>query len=407
MLALDFDVTLGSFRAAVKLSSGTGETTVILGESGSGKTTVLRVLAGLLSPQQGSLMLDDQVYLDTAAGLAVPAQDRPIGYVFQDYALFPHLSVYDNIAFGLKMQRTSKKEIRPRVAQALAQAHLIGYDDRRPRELSGGQQQRVAIARALALRPRLLLLDESLSALDIQTRRQVVRELREILSELHLTTVMVSHQYSDALNLAHHIMVLEGGRVIQEGTHLDLLRHPKSSYIAEMTGVNRFEGTIVAYDRDNRTCRVLLAGDQETPIEMNGSDGLRPQDSRQLAVGDSVIAVVHPRHVTLLAKRPNGGCQNLVICTVSQATPVSATPSTNDDRMEGLLRVVMVIDPRLPTLTADITVDSSTDLSLSEGTEVCACFDQREVIVFVDEATSQGGDFRDTSSATLPVETRS
>ena len=181
MLDLHFDVTLGSFRAAIDLSTPSGETTVVLGESGSGKTTVLRVLAGLLSPQKGLLVLDDDVYLDTDKGIAVPTQDRPIGYVFQDYALFPHLSVYDNIAFGLKMQRIPKGEVRQRVAQALTQAHLVGYDDRRPRELSGGQQQRVAIARALALRPRLLLLDESLSALDIQTRHQVVRELREIL----------------------------------------------------------------------------------------------------------------------------------------------------------------------------------------------------------------------------------
>ncbi len=392
MLDLDFDVTLGSFRAAVKLRSGTGETTVILGESGSGKTTVLRVLAGLLSPQRGSFVLDEEFYLDTATRIEVPAQDRPIGYVFQDYALFPHLSVFDNIAFGLKMQRVAKGQIRKRVAQALAQAHLIGYDDRRPRELSGGQQQRVAIARALALRPRLLLLDESLSALDIQTRRQVVRELREILSELQLTTVMVSHQYSDALNLAHHIMVLEGGRVIQEGTHIDLLRHPKSSYIAEMTGVNRFAGTIVSYKRDSETCRFSLPGDQETRLEMDGSDGLGPQPGGRFAVGDRAIAVIHPRNVRLSILPPPAPANTPIACVVSQVTPVSASLSAVDDRMEGLLRVVMVIDSRLPTLTADITVDSSTEPLFSEGTKVYATVEPGDVTVFPDEPARQVSD---------------
>jgi molybdate transport system ATP-binding protein len=406
VLALDFDVTLGSFRAAVKLRSGIGETTVILGESGSGKTTVLRVLAGLLSPQQGSFVLDDQVYLDTGTRVEVPVQNRPIGYVFQDYALFPHLSVYDNIAFGLKMQRVAKNEIRTRVAQALAQAHLVGYDDRRPRELSGGQQQRVAIARALALRPRLLLLDESLSALDIQTRRQVVRELRDILSELQLTTVMVSHQYSDALNLAHHIMVLEGGRVIQEGNHLDLLRHPKSSYIAEMTGVNRLTGTIMRHDRDSGFTRFGVPGDHETRLEIDGSDGRVPEDSGQLAVGDRAIAVIHPRNVRLSTHPPTAFSNSPISCVVSQVTPVSTSLSTVADRMEGLLRVVTVIDPGLPTLTADITVDSSTELPYSEGTTVYASIEPSDVTVFPDEPVRQVAEPPETSSQIVQPVTR-
>jgi molybdate transport system ATP-binding protein len=385
MLNLHFDVTLGTFRAAVNLSTGSGGTTVILGESGSGKTTVLRILAGQLAPQQGSFVLDDEVYLDTAKGIAVPTQDRPIGYVFQDYALFPHMSVYDNIAFGLKMQRFHKAEIRTRVAQALTQAHLVGYDDRRPRELSGGQQQRVAIARALALRPRLLLLDESLSALDIQTRRQVVRELREVLEDLGLTTVMVSHQYSDALNLAHHILVLERGLVIQEGTHLDLLQHPRSSYIAEMTGVNRFEGTILRYDDAAGICRVRLSTGDSGNLEIEGVRGLGSDGSTDLFAGAPVIAVVHPRNVVFCPNSPRVRDENAVPCVVSQVTPLSASVSTASDRMEGLLRVVALIDPVLPTLTADMTVDSSSQWKLSDGDHVTACFSPRDVRVYVND----------------------
>ena len=385
MLDLQFDVTLGSFRAAINLSSARGETTVILGESGSGKTTVLRVLAGLLTPQEGSFRLDDDVYLDTANGVEIPAQDRPIGYVFQDYALFPHLSVYDNIAFGLKMQRIRKTEIRQRVAQALTQAHLVGYDDRRPRELSGGQQQRVAIARALALRPRLLLLDESLSALDIQTRRQVVRELRQILSELQLTTVMVSHQYSDALNLANHIMVLEGGTVIQEGSHLDLLRHPRSSYIAEMTGVNRFEGTILRYDANSGTCRVLIIGDDDFRLEIDGVEGDASDADPRLSVGATATVVIHPRNITLSATVPDAASGNVISCVVSQMTPISANLSAVRDQIEGLFRVDAIIDPHLPMLTADITLDSSSHDWLSEGTTLLADIDPRDVLVFADQ----------------------
>src|SRR5262249_19047701 len=133
-----------------------------------------------------------------------------------------------------------------RVAAALAQVHLVGYDDRRPAQLSGGQQQRVAIARALALRPQLLLLDESLSALDIQTRHEVQQELREVLSGLALTAVMVTHQYRDALIFADQIIVLDGGRITQQGSHADLLNDPSSSYVAEMVGVNYLAGTVLA-----------------------------------------------------------------------------------------------------------------------------------------------------------------
>src|SRR5215471_18368368 len=228
MLDAHFEILLGSFHLDMGFSSESGTTTVILGESGCGKSTVLRLLAGLLHPDKGHFVLDEEIYVDTKQHINIPPQERPIGFVFQDYVLFPHLSVFDNVAFGLRMQGTHKKEIRKRVAEALEQVHLVGYDERRPKKLSGGQQQRVAIARALATRPQLLLLDESLSALDIQTRREVEQELRQILSRLQLTTVMVSHQYIDALLFGHQIIVLDQGHVIQQGNHLDLLLQPHS-----------------------------------------------------------------------------------------------------------------------------------------------------------------------------------
>ena len=314
--------------------SAAAETTVLLGESGSGKTTVLRFLAGLLAADHGWLVLDDELYVDTAEKFSIPAQDRPVGYVFQDYVLFPHLTVYENVAFGLRMQDVDEKVIKQRVGEVMEQAHLVGYDDRHPKELSGGQQQRVAIARALAMRPQLLLLDESLSALDIQTRHEVERELHEILAELKLTTVMVSHQYSDALNFADHIIVLERGSVIQRGVHADLLRHPRSGYVAQMVGVNRLAGTVLSCIR-----RPGLPG------RRRGGHGDRRQPAgapraRKRGDGDRPPAELHALH-----ERPERGAANVFRCEIVRTYPVSASVSTRNGAMEGLIRVSLCSAP--------------------------------------------------------------
>src|SRR2546421_974619 len=159
MLKAVLDTHLNDFHLETNLSAEPGKTTVLLGESGAGKSTVLRLLAGLLHPQQGHISLDETIYYDSERRICIPPQERPFGYVFQDYALFPHLSVYENVAFGLRAQHLGRALIRQRVGQALEQVRLPGFEQRRPSQLSGGQQQRVAVARALALQPRLLLLD--------------------------------------------------------------------------------------------------------------------------------------------------------------------------------------------------------------------------------------------------------
>jgi molybdate transport system ATP-binding protein len=364
MLNAHFDATLGSFHIEVGFEAGPGETTVLLGESGSGKTTVLRFLAGLLQADDGWLVLDDELYVDTKQKFSVPSQDRPIGYVFQDYVLFPHLTVYDNVAFGLRMQDIDEKTIEQRVRDVMEQAHLVGYDDRHPKELSGGQQQRVAIARALAMRPQLLLLDESLSALDIQTRREVERELHQILDELKLMTVMVSHQYSDALSFADHIIVLERGDVIQRGVHADLLQHPRSGYVAQMVGVNRLAGKVVSADERARTCRIVLAEGVEvvaTPLE-------------ELQPGDDATVIVHPRSFTLTRTEQNGGSPNIFRCEIMQNVPLSATLSPDDGRIEGLMRVTLLAARDLPPLRAEIEIPGGADVELVDGETVFASF---------------------------------
>jgi molybdate transport system ATP-binding protein len=383
MLDAKFDQLLGSFHLDMRFSSESGKTTVILGESGSGKSTVLRLIAGLLKPDKGHFVLDDETYVDTAQHFEIPPQERPIGYVFQEYVLFPHLSVFDNVAFGLRMQGgISRQVIRQRVGEALEQVHLVGYDDRRPRQLSGGQQQRVAIARALALKPQLLLLDESLSALDIQTRREVEQELRQILSSLQLTTVMVSHQYIDALLFGHQIIVLDRGKVIQQGSHLDLLLHPHSEYIAEMVGVNLFKGQVVASDSPMFYI-ISLANTDRKGLEVTAIVQDATQHTTKLTPQQEVAVVVDPRNITLHQSKPESSARNVFRGEIIQIVPISATFSETEKMMEGLMRVSMLIDPDLPPLSADITVTSSSQLELSEGKVIYASFKATETRAYL------------------------
>jgi len=373
VLEARFIKSFGSFSLDVAFGSESGRTTVILGESGSGKSMVLKMLSGLLAPDDGFFALDGRTYVDTGRKVRVPPQERPVGYVFQDYVLFPHLSVVDNVGFGLRMQRVAKAQIRERVAEALAQVHLVGYDDRRPAQLSGGQQQRVAIARALALRPKLLLLDESLSALDIQTRHEVQQELREVLSGLDLTAVMVTHQYRDALMFADQIMVLDGGRVTQRGTHPDLLRDPASSYVAEMVGVNYVRAEVVAVDPGPppRVSATLGEGDRR-PVTVQATWDAPP--ARRPERGREVALVIHPRRIALHSAEADARADNVLRGEVIEALPISATAGDGDGALEGVMQVSLRVDPAVGALRADVTVSASQRLDLSPGAVVHASF---------------------------------
>jgi molybdate transport system ATP-binding protein len=228
-----------TIRGVLRLAVGAPLVTVLFGPSGSGKTTVLRCLAGLERPDRGIIRFDGQTWFDSQTSVFVPPQRRGAGYLFQDYALFPHLTVEGNIAYGLSGLPAAQR--RQRVAEAVALLRLDGLERRRPEQLSGGEQQRVALARALVRRPRLLLLDEPLSALDAPTREPLRRELRRLLVGLEVPVLLVTHDRVEALALGDHVAVLHQGTIHQTGPVEEVFARPVNLDVARAVGVETIE----------------------------------------------------------------------------------------------------------------------------------------------------------------------
>jgi spermidine/putrescine transport system ATP-binding protein len=262
-----------------------GEFFALLGPSGCGKTTVLRLIAGFLQPQTGRITIGGQEMT------GAPAYARNIGYVFQNYALFPHMSVAQNVAFGLESRRLDKQTIQQRVAEALDLVQLPGLGDRRPAQLSGGQQQRVALARALVTQPRLLLLDEPLAALDKKLRTEMQVELRALQRRLVITTLFVTHDQEEALSLADRIAVMNRGRIIQIGPAQEVYERPQTRFVTDFLGeANLFTGQVAASDEDGVT------------IAINGEDRILAPPNRELVVGATVACAVRPENVRMAAE---------------------------------------------------------------------------------------------------------
>lgn len=218
-----------------------GEFFTILGPSGCGKTTILRLIAGFEQLDEGQIRLNGEDIT------GIPAERRPVNTVFQSYALFPHMTVFDNVAFGLRMAKVDAQEIAVRVAEALGMVQLSEYATRKPHQLSGGQKQRVAIARAVVNRPRVLLLDESLSALDHKLRQQMQLELKQLQRKLGITFIYVTHDQEEALSMSDRILVLDKGRAQQVGTPREIYESPRNLFVAQFIGeINVFEGEITA-----------------------------------------------------------------------------------------------------------------------------------------------------------------
>ena len=229
----------------VSFAASSGSITTLLGPSGCGKTTTLRCLAGLTRPSTGTIRFGSRAVFDSGARINVPPEERRLGMIFQDYALWPHMRVFDNVAFGLRLRHVSKPDTERRVMEALKLVHLDEHAHRFPFELSGGQQQRVAVARAVVTEPELLLLDEPLSSLDTGLREEMRNELLRVIHRLGITAILVTHDHIEALAMSDQIVVLNKGRVEQVGSPAEIYRHPANLFVASFLGtVNVLSGDV-------------------------------------------------------------------------------------------------------------------------------------------------------------------
>jgi spermidine/putrescine transport system ATP-binding protein len=268
-----------------------GEFFSLLGPSGCGKTTTLRMIAGFEEPTRGKVLLYGDDVTD------VPPNRRDVNLVFQSYALFPHMSVLDNVAFGLERKGVGKAEVRTRVGEALALVELDGKEKRRPRELSGGQQQRVALARALVNRPRALLLDEPLGALDLKLRQAMQMELKRIQREVGITFVYVTHDQSEALTMSDRLVVMSQGRVEQLGTPRELYEQPATKFVAGFIGTSNLLSGKVS-DVTDGVAVVEYGADERVLVPLRAP----------VSPGDRIDATVRPEKMSLARSRPADGC---------------------------------------------------------------------------------------------------
>ena len=276
----------GDFTAVnhVNLSIEKGEMIALLGGSGCGKTTILRQIAGFISPTEGEVVIDGKVMNK------IPAYKRNVGIFFQNYALFPHMTVFDNVAFSLKLKKLPKDEIEEKVMNMLHMVKLDGLEKRYPRELSGGQQQRVALARALVMEPKVLLLDEPLSNLDAKLRIEMQVEIKRLQRALGLTTIVVTHDQEEAISMADRVVIMNAGVIQQVGGAKEVFNHPASQFVADFMGYSNFVEGKVESVADGKAVVKNALGTKFTAA----GDGVD-----KVSVSDKVMMTIRPEHVIL------------------------------------------------------------------------------------------------------------
>jgi molybdate transport system ATP-binding protein len=349
-LRAEVEVVRDGFAVEAAFRVEPGTTAALLGPNGAGKTTLLRALAGLEPVRRATIVLDERVLDDTSTRTHLPPAARAIGLVPQDLHLFPHLTALENVAFPLRAKGMRRSPARRRAVAALERLGLAGRADARPRELSGGEAQRVALARALVHEPRLLLLDEPLSALDAQARPSVRALLRQALSAFDGVRILVTHDPVEAMTLADDIIVMESGRITQTGSPHQIRSAPRTPYAATLVGLNLFRGRLEPLEpgvarlrTDDGDLVVASSGDEET----------------------DVLGLLRPGDVSLYRGRPESSARNVVEGRISSLT-------------REMDRVRISIDSR-PPLVAEVTPASVERLGLEEGVTVWASFKAMEV----------------------------
>ena len=309
----------------ISLEISKGEFITLLGSSGCGKTTTLRIIAGLEQPDAGS------VWLDGREVTGLEPNQRDVNTVFQNYALFPHMNVAENIGYGLKLKKVPKSEIRKKVSQMLELVQLEGYEKRKPSELSGGQKQRVAIARALVNNPKVLLLDEPLGALDLQLRRAMQIELNHLQKKLGITFIYITHDQEEAINMSDRIAVMRDGRIEQIGTPDEIYNHPKTSYVATFVGnANILHG--VAESIQGQNAIVKIGNDRViVKLETSQQDTGDTRAKQYLAAGEKVTLAVRSENILLQEAAAIGdtGTDNGDTVDISVAGGISDIHDTN------------------------------------------------------------------------------
>jgi molybdate transport system ATP-binding protein len=352
-LVVDVTVRRAEFTVRAALEASRGETVALLGPNGSGKSTVVAAIAGLLPLEAGRIALGDLVLDDTAVGMSVPPEQRPIGVVFQDLLLFPHLSAVENTAFPLRARGTAREPARARAVQMLERLDVGKRATARPRDLSGGEAQRVALARALVADPVLLLLDEPLSALDVGSRARARDLLKHELARFDGVRILVTHDPTEASTLADRLVLLEEGRVTQIGSPEEIRTAPRSRYAADLVGINAFRGRLEPTEEGMGR---IVTEDGEVFVPWD--DELEPGE---------VIALLHPDDVTISLDPPEGSARNVLQGRIS---------SIAVDGERARIRLGTA-----PPVVAEITVGSIRRLGLRDGAEVWASFKAVEVRV--------------------------
>jgi molybdate transport system ATP-binding protein len=347
MLDAQVRLRVGELSLNVRLNAAPGQLVVLVGPNGAGKTTLLRALAGLVPMDEGRISINGDVLEDTARGIWVPTERRPVGMVFQNYLLFPHLSVIENVAFGLRARGVPRREARQQAAGWLERIGLSAKAEAKPRALSGGQGQRVALARALATSPSLLLLDEPLAALDAPARAGVRRDLRRHLATFKGVRLLVTHDPLEAIALADRIVVMEDGEIIQSGDVAEVTARPRSRYVAEFVGVNLYRGKVV---RD--------------AVEIDAGGALVAPGAR----AGEVFAVVHPHAVSLHRTEPEGSPRNVWEGSVEGC-------DFEGDR-------VRVRVHGAPSIVAEVTPAAASELDLIDGGPVWVSVKATDVVVY-------------------------